>query len=124
MLVPMSDEQRQEIKDKRIADQEYAKEHLKTEYMDENYWRELSSKFSCRLPLWWIPASEIKYIRRACKKIGVDLQTFVDSTGFSNIKQFVKANSNLTALCMVGLLLEFHQDNIENNYIYKDKEIE
>lgn len=123
-FTPMTEQQREEVRLKRISDQEWAKENLKTEYMDENYWRELSSKFSCRLPNWWLPSSEIKYLRRASKKVGIDLQTFVDSTGFPTIKQFVKVNSRLTALCMVGLLLEFHQDNLENNYTYRDKEIE
>lgn len=109
MLVPMSDEQRQEIKDKRIADQEYAKEHLKTEYMDENYWRETASKYGLRLPGWWIPSSEVKYIRRACKKLGVGINDFTESMGFSNLNQLAANNPSWNAVAMVGLVLEFKE---------------
>ena len=111
MLVPMTDEQRQEIKDKRVADQEYAKEHLKTEYMDQKYWAEKASEYGLRLPGWWIPSSEIKYIRRACKKLNIDINDFIESTGFSNLSQLAANNPTFTALAMVGLVLEFRENN-------------
>lgn len=108
-FTPMSQEQREEIRLKRIADQEYAKEHLKTEYMDENYWRETASKYGLRLPGWWISSSEVKYIRRACKKVGVEVSDFIESTGFSNLNQLAANNPTFTALAMVGLVLEFKE---------------
>lgn len=106
-FVPMSQEQREQAKLKRLADQEYAREHLYTEYKDEGFWRENASKVGLRLPGWWIPSSETKYIRRACKKVGVDVNDFVESTGFSNLNQLVKANSKWSAVGMVGLCIEF-----------------
>lgn len=109
MLTPMTDEQRQAVKDKRSADQDYAKEHLKTEYMDESYWRDAASKYGLRLPGWWIPSSEVKYIRRACKKLNVDINDFTDSTGFSNLNQLAANNPRFTALAMVGLVLEYKE---------------
>lgn len=107
MLIPMNDTQRQEIKDKRIADQEYAKEHLNISYADEQYWREKASEFSIRLPMWWKPASDAKYVRRACKKLGIDIKDFIASTGFSNINQFVQNNPRWSALAVVGLCIEY-----------------
>jgi hypothetical protein len=104
---PMSDSQREEVRLKRIADQEYAKEHLNVSYADEQFWREKASDFSIRLPMWWKPASDTKYVRRACKKLGIDINDFISSTGFSNLNQLVKANSKWTALGMVGLCIEF-----------------
>lgn len=104
---PMSQEQRDQVRLKRVADQEYASEHLYTEYKDEQFWRENASKVGLRLPGWWIPASETKYIRRACKKLGVDVNSFVESTGFSNLNQLVKANSQWSVVGMVGLCIEF-----------------
>lgn len=106
-LVPMTDDQRQAVKEQRIADREYAKENLITEYKDEQFWRDSASKVGLRLPCWWIPSSETKYIRRACKKLGVDVNSFVESTGFSNLNQLVKANSKWSAVGMVGLCIEF-----------------
>lgn len=108
-LVPMSDEQRQQIKADRIAAQEYARQHLKTEYMDQNYWAETASKYGLRLPGWWIPSSEVKYIRRACKKLSIDVAQFVESTGFSNLAQLAENNPRFTAVALVGLVLEFKE---------------
>lgn len=110
MLAPMNEEQRQAVKDKRLADQQYAKEHLKTEYMDENYWRETASKYGLRLPGWWIPSSEVKYIRRACKKLDIEVGDFLASTGFSNLNQLAENNPRFTALAMVGLVIEFKEN--------------
>lgn len=106
-FTPMTEQQREEVRLKRIADQEYAKENLITDYKDEQFWRENASKVDLRLPGWWIPSSETKYIRRACKKLGVDVNSFVESTGFSNLNQLVKANSKWSAVGMVGLCIEF-----------------
>jgi hypothetical protein len=104
---PMSDEQREEVRLKRIADQEWAQANYKTEYADEQFWRDSASTFGLRLPHWWLPSSETKYVRRACKKLGLEVDEFVDSTGFSNLNQFVQNNPRLTALCMVGLVIEY-----------------
>lgn len=106
-FTPMTEQQREEVRLKRIADQEYAKENLIVNFKDEQFWRENASKVGLRLPGWWIPSSETKYIRRACKKLGVDVNSFVESTGFSNLNQLVKANSQWSAVGMVGLCIEF-----------------
>lgn len=88
---------------------EYARNNLKLDWADENYWRETASKYGLRLPGWWIPSSEVKYIRRACKKVGVEVNDFIDSTGFSNLNQLAANNPTFTALAMVGLLLEYKE---------------
>lgn len=110
-LVPMTDEQRKQAKQKRTDAQEYAKANLKTDYADEPYWREIASKYKLTMPHWYIPASATKYIRRACKKTGVDIDNFIESTGFTNLNQLVNANSTWTAVAMVGLVLEFSQQS-------------
>lgn len=106
-FVPMTDEQRQAVKDQRIADQQYARDHLNTSYADEQFWRDKASTFGLRLPLWWIPSSETKYVRRACKKLNIEVADFVESTGFSNLNQFVQNNPRWTALSVVGLVIEY-----------------
>lgn len=104
---PMDQQQREEVRLKRIADQEWAKEHLNTFYADEQFWREQSSLFGIRLPMWWKSASDTKYVRRACKKLGLDIKDFVASTGFSNLNQFVQNNPRWSALAVVGLCIEY-----------------
>lgn len=106
-FTPMTEQQREEVRLKRIADQEWAKEHLITSYADEQFWREQSSLFGIRLPMWWKSASDTKYVRRACKKLGLDIKDFVASTGFSNLNQFVQNNPRWSALAVVGLCIEY-----------------
>lgn len=106
-FAPITPEQREQAKQQRLVDQQYARENLNTSYADEQFWRDKASTFGLRMPLWWIPSSETKYVRRACKKLNVDVNDFVTSTGFSNLNQLVKANSKWTALGMVGLCIEF-----------------
>lgn len=108
MLVPMTEEQREEIKQKRIEAQEYAKANLKTDYADEKFWKDKGSELGIRFPGWWIKGSEVKYIRRACKKLGVDISEYVDSTGFKNLNEFSAHNPKLNAVCMVGLVIEYY----------------
>lgn len=110
-FTPMSDAQREEVRLKRIADQEYAKEHLHIKYQDEDFWKERSSFYGFRMPMWWIPASETKYVRRACKKLGVKVEDFVYSSGFSNLNQLVSVNPTWTAFGMVGLCIDYKENN-------------
>lgn len=108
---PMTDQQREEVRLKRLTDQEYAVNHLYIHSQDEQYHRELGAKYGVRMPSWWIPASEIKYVRRACKKLGVEVSDFADSTGFKNIKEFVQNNPKWTAFSVVALVLEWYHEN-------------
>lgn len=108
-FAPMSEEQREAVRIKRLADQDFARENYKIEYADQNYWAETASKYGLRLPGWWIPSSEVKYIRRACKKLNIDVSDFLSSTAFSNLNQLAENNSTWTALSMVGLTLEFKE---------------
>ena len=108
-FTPMNEEQREAVRLKRIADQEYALTNYKTEYADQKYWADTASKYGLRLPGWWIPSKEVKYIRRACKKLDIDVSDFIDSTGFSNLNQLAEANNTFTALSMVGLVLEYKE---------------
>lgn len=106
-FIPMTDQQRDEAKQQRLVDQDYARNSLKISYMDQQHWTALASKYNSKLPLWWKPASDVKYLRRIAKKANFDLNVFVDSTGCSNIKEWVNLNSNYTALGVAGPLLEF-----------------
>ena len=106
-FVPITDEQREQAKQQRLVDQEYARNNLKTSYIDQPHWVTLASKYNCKLPMWWKPSSDVKYIRRVAKKANFDLNVFVESTGCSNIKEYADLNSNWSVLGLVGTLLEF-----------------
>ena len=107
-LVPMTEEQREQIKQKRIEAQEYAEANLKTDYADEKFWKDKGSELGIRFPGWWIKGNEVKYVRRACKKLGVEVSDYVESTGFKNLNEFSAHNPKLNAVCMVGLVIEYY----------------
>lgn len=117
-FVPMSDEQREQAKQQRLVDQEYARNNLKINYIDQSHWVSLASKYNSKLPLWWKPSSDIKYLRRIAKKANFNLNVFVESTGCSNIKEWVGLNSNYTALGVAGPLLEFIDEYFTNPPVF------
>jgi len=108
-FTPITDEQRAQAKIQRKIEQEYARKHLFISSKDEQFHRDLGAKLGVRMPFWWIPCTETKYIRRSAKKLGINLQDFVETTGFDSIKEFCYANSELTAFTVVGLMLEWYE---------------
>lgn len=106
-FTPMSQEQREEVRLKRIADQEYAKEHLILDRPDEAYWKSEASARGIRMPQWHILGTEVKYVKRACKKLGVDVKEYVESTGFKTLKEFAESNPKFNAVAQVGLVIEY-----------------
>lgn len=108
-FAPITDEQREQAKQQRLIDQEYARNNLKINYVDSDFWKERASFYKLRMPLWWIPALETKYVRRACKKLEITVEDFVDSTGFTNLNSLVRANPTWTAFGMVGLCIEYKE---------------
>lgn len=110
-LVPITAEQREESKQKRLKDQQFARENLYISSKDEQFHRDLAAKLGVRMPSWWIPGSEVKYIRRACKKLNVEVSEFIESTGFKNIKELSESNPKWTAFGLVSLVLEWYSQN-------------
>lgn len=106
-FAPITEEQREQAKQQRLTDQEYARNNLKVSYIDQPHWVGLASKYNCKLPGWWYPSSDVKYLRRVAKKANFDLNLFVESTGCSNIKEYADLNSNWSVLGLVGTLLEY-----------------
>lgn len=117
-FVPMSDEQRQAVKEKREAAQLWAGENLKNNFADEPVWRALGSEYGIRFPQRHVPATELKYLKRTCKKLGLEISTFLESTGFTTLKQLVSANKTYPSWAFVGLILEFYRDHKTNQYKY------
>jgi len=117
-FTPMNEEQREAARLKRVADQEWAKANLKDNFADEPVWRALGSEYGVRLPQRHVPATELKYLKRTCKKLGLEISTFLESTGFTTLKQLVSANKTYPSWAFVGLILEFYHDHKTNQYKY------
>lgn len=110
-IANMTPEQREENRQKgvevRKAKVELAKA-FKQEYADEDHWRMLASKYGVRLPQKHIHNSEVKYIKRACKKLGVDTKQYLDHCGANTLVGLVEMNTDYLAYAEVGLVLEYY----------------
>lgn len=98
-------------KAKREAQIAYANQHLRREFADTLHWKGLASKYGVRLPAWYMPGHELKYIRRACRRLGLGAEGMREATGFSTAQAFTKANPTWPAFALVGILLE-HKDSL------------
>ena len=117
-LATLTPEQRQENLEKAKAAREAKKkagENLKQDWLDENHWRSLASKYGTRLPLSYIPASDTKYIRRILKKLEIDPKEWLEVEGYKSLGDFGKQNPNTPAWVHVGLLLEWWDEKESQN---------
>jgi hypothetical protein len=115
MLGNLTPEQRAEALEKaRIAREEKKKagEHLKQDFLDENYWRNLGSRLGVRLPASHIPNTETKYLKRIATKLNIDLKEYLEDSGCTTLKKLVALNSSFPAYAEVGLLLEWHNERM------------
>lgn len=117
-FTPMTEEQRIRVKEKRTEQKEWASTHLRDNFADEPVWRALGSEYSVRFPQRHVPGTELKYLKRTCKKLGLEISTFLESTGFTTLKQLVSANKTYPSWAFVGLILEFYHDHKTNQYKY------
>jgi len=112
-LANITPDQRAEMQEKARISREQKKEqakNLKLEYADETHWRSLASEYGLRLPTAYLPNTETRYVKRAAKKLGVDLQEYLEDCGVKNVKQLVQLNPTHTALSEVGMLLEWYKE--------------
>lgn len=76
--------------------------------IDAPYHRELASLYGIRMPTSYCQSSELKYAKRAAKKLDIDINLWVkDAVGARNLAEVAQLNPNLGACGMVGLLLEY-----------------
>jgi hypothetical protein len=111
-LKVMSQEDREAIAIARQIKKEYAEANYINSFSDEPYWRNLASYYDVRMPVRSAGPHETKYVRRIAKKVGVDIDLFVQSTGFNTLKAFCEANNNYPAWAIVGLYLEFSKETL------------
>lgn len=112
-LSSLSEKDKEEMRNKAKESREAKKkagEHLKDDFLDKSYWKELASEAGIRLPMSYIPASETKYAKKALKKLGIDQKEWLEAEGFVNMKQFAQNNPDWPAYAVVGLILEYWKE--------------
>lgn len=84
-----------------------AHEHLyKLDYLDQNYWQELASKYKVRMPSYNTPA-DAKGIRKMLKKCGVSNDVWKEH--YTSTEYFLENNPKWTLLATTGLMLEIRE---------------
>lgn len=80
-----------------------AKAHLlEKDFEDMPHWRRLARRFKVRMPPSYMPCSELKYARRACKRVGLNYVEWFDE----KLRDFPRNNPTWPAYALVGLILE------------------
>lgn len=92
------------------AKKAWAAGNLRQDFQDIQLWKDLASKRGVRLPIYYAAGAEIKFIKRMAKKLEVDIEQFLDSTGFTTLKQMALANPNWPSYALCGLLLEYSEE--------------
>lgn len=90
-----------------LAKKKEAAKELKQDFLDMPTWRELSSKYSFRLPSYYQPSSSTKYLKRLAKHLGFDIKEYLEDSGVTTVKQLVSLNENYPAYAECGLMLEW-----------------
>lgn len=92
------------------AARKWADENLRQDFADANHWRELASAHGLRLPPRYIPGSSTKHLKRALKKLGVEVATYCRACGVSSLGALATMNPDWPAWAQVGMILEFKAD--------------
>lgn len=88
---------------------------LKTEYADMSHWRDLASRNKLRLPASHLPNTEVKYLKRAAKALGVDIKEYLSDCGCTSLKELVEFNPTWTAAGELGMFLEWYDEKEKGN---------
>lgn len=100
-------EEREAAAAKVVAQQEWAKEHLKLDWMDENWLREIAHNANVKLARYYFPSSETKYLRRTLKTIGKDSVWHKEVFGYG-IGDWINANPRVPVWVAQCLIVEQH----------------
>ena len=109
----LTTEEREKLRKKAQESREAKKlagKHLRQEYADKDYHKQLASEAGIRLPQMHIPNTELKYLKRAMKVLGVNPKDYLDECGATTLKKLAEMNPLMTAHEEVGLLLEYAKE--------------
>lgn len=90
-----------------------ANEHLYTlDYMDSNYWQELASQHSVRMPIYNQPCTTT-WMRKYINRVGVVGSEWLEAVGLTKLQQWINLNPKHTLYAFVGNLLEYKNGLVE-----------
>lgn len=107
-LNEISPEKRLELLEQARIAREAKKEagkHLRQDWADAPVWDYLRSELAIKSPLYYIPASETKYISRTLKKLGKDTGWFYEHF-CQPVSKWAILNPKAPAYVLQGLMME------------------
>lgn len=109
-LTNITPEMRKEMQEKarlsRIAKDE-ASDNIK-KFVDERHWRELASSLGVRMPQSNCQADELKFVKRAAKKLNLDISVWVkEVVGAVSLIDVARMNPDAGAVGIMGYFLEW-----------------
>lgn len=114
-LKELSEEEREQLRVKsaqaREEKKQYALDHLKTSWSDLPIWREMAVRQGTKLPSWYVPGSELKYVKRLFRNSPLDIKDYIADMGCSTLKEMQELNPKANAQAMVGWALEYINEN-------------
>lgn len=106
----MTDEDRLKSAQVKEEKKQWALANLKQDFEDIQVWKDLASKHAVRLPIYYAAGTEIKFVKRMSKKLGVNIDEFLESTGFTTLKQMALSNPTWPSYALCGILLEYAEE--------------
>ena len=109
-LPTLTKEQRAELLEKARLSRELKKANSENIVvsLDDRYWRDTASSLGVRMPPAVAQAHEFKWLKRAAKKLDVDIGAWVkEVTGCTSLQQIADLNKNIGAVGVQGLFLEW-----------------
>lgn len=103
-MINSNPELAQQAKQEKIA---WAKANLKLDWEDLPHWKSLSSKYGFRLPSYYQPGTETRYLKRLMKHCNVDMNDYLESCGVRTVKELVCLNPTHPAFVFCGFALEW-----------------
>lgn len=106
----MTDEDRVRSAQIKEEKKQWALVNLKQDFEDLPVWKELASRHSVRLPIYYAAGTELKFVKRMAKKLEVNIDEFLEVTGFTTLKQMAVTNITWPSYALCGLLLEYVEE--------------
>lgn len=97
----------QKAQEARKAKAQWAKDNLQLEYEDDEHWKELSKLYGFRLPIYNIPNTSTKYLKRLFNHFDIDIKDYLEYCGVASVKHLASLNPKFTARAECGFALEY-----------------
>jgi len=114
-VATLTPEQRAEMQEKSRLSREIKRQNSANIVvsLDDKYWRETASSLGVRMPPAVAQAHEFKWLKRAAKKLNIDVNYWTkEIVGAKSLKEVADMNPNIGACGIFGLVLEAYMNGM------------